>query len=284
MQETTHALDARDHARARSPGGGQGARANARSTGSNGNGEAASTRRRLKHSPLTFNRPITHAHSQTRATYRTSEQPTVPPHAPLQHQRRVLEFMSLCASVTRKTCAERHVQKEPPGFSARIFSRMLFEKIMNADSGFLGAAGSFNGFPAFFCFTATLRCSRTSCGTAFSYSDSCFWYWVLRFSASFCSFAFSASPSTYIRVYMYVCMHVFDTCISPVHVAQHPILRHAQLELQRLRAPWCMQRLAVLMRHTHTVSRYLPSICNVLGNFCDFQIGMLLHQFRAYLV
>ena len=49
-------------------------------------------------------------------------------------------------------------------------------------------------------------------------------------------------------------MHVFDTCISPVHVAQHPILRHAQLELQRLRAPWCMQRLAVLMRHTHTRS------------------------------
>jgi hypothetical protein len=188
---------------------------------------------------------------------------------------------------------ERHEQKEQPGFSARSFSRILLEKIMKADSGFLGAAGSFKGFPAFFCFTATLRCSRTSCGTAFSYSDSCFWYWVLRLSASFCSFAFSASPSPYVRVCMYVCMHA---CFLYMHITRaHGATSHtpaptasgAKREGDMLYATSGSvdaTHAHVLMPHTHTVSQYLPSICNVLGNFCDFQIGMLLHQLRAHLV
>ena len=89
----------------------------------------------------------------------------------------------------------QHVQREAPGLSVRIFSRMLLEKIMKAESGFFGALGSLSGLPAFFFLWSNWRCLRTSSGTACSYSDNCFWYCSLRESASFCSVAFSASPS-----------------------------------------------------------------------------------------
>jgi hypothetical protein len=112
--ERPHTLDARDHARARSPEGGQGARTNARSTGSKGSGEAASNRRCPKHWPLTFNRPITRAHSQ-RATYRTSTRALAAP-AP----RFSVFLYVLLAS------RERHVQKDMCRKSHRDFRRGFF--------------------------------------------------------------------------------------------------------------------------------------------------------------